>query len=380
MFAGRSVLHLVRRTAAGGIVTLLALAALAGTAHEATSATVAATGSKLTNKELLVGGYFAPKAGDYTKAGQQAEITKAEAAFGKRFDLVQSYYPFNTPFPTWRESWNLAQGRTPVIAWNGITDAASVAAGSYDAMIRTRARDVAALGAPVVMRFAWEMDGYNNPVKPASAADYVAQWRRIHRLFAEEGATNVIWMWCPNAWGFDNGQAPAYYPGDDVVDWVGADGYDLAPLKAKAKHQSFESIFAKSYDWAKSHNKPFTIGEFGALEDGATYKAEWVDAARNALTGRLAGTKAVLAWSHEDVTYDDKTKTYNFRMDSSPAVAVAWARWATATNGSEVVVPPVVTPVTNPVSSTVGAQVVRPRADRQGSHRPMRAAIRRVAA
>jgi hypothetical protein len=374
MFAGRSLSRLVRTVVAGALVALSIFAALAGNASKAS----AASGPNLTSKDLLVGGFFAPAPGSaWLKADQIAAIENSEQSFGRKYDLVQSYYPFATAFPTWRETYNISMGRTPVIGWNGIKDVDSVASGAYDAMIHTRARDVKALGAPVVIRFAWEMDGAANPVKPNNAPGYVAQWRRIHSIFAQEGATNVIWMWCPNAWGIDNGSAQPFYPGDDVVDWIGADGYDFAPVKPKAKHATFEAIFAKSYDYAKAHNKPFTIGEFGALEDTAIsgYKAQWLDAARTALTGRLAGTKAILAWSHQDGTYDDPSTMYNFRFDSSPAVTAAWARWSTATNGSNTTV----TPATDPQPPTAG-QVIRPRADRQVGGRPPRALVRRIAA
>jgi hypothetical protein len=295
----------------------------------------AAIGDRLTDSSLLVGGYFPPKTGEYTRDAVLAELQLSEASFGRRYDLVQWYYSFTDPFPTWREEVHLAEGRTPVIAWNGISDASSVAGGAYDAMIRTRARAVRALPGSVVIRFAWEMDGIHNPLRPESPSAYVQEWRRIHRLFAEEGATNVVWMWCPNAWGIDNGTAPAYYPGDDVVDWIGADGYDFAPIRPGDEHRSFEAIFSRSYDWAKGRGKPFTIGEFGALEDPAIpgYKAAWYDAARQSLTGRLVGTKAAMTWSNAAGTYTDPAHLYNFRLDTSSAVKTAWARWAGAGNG-----------------------------------------------
>jgi hypothetical protein len=294
----------------------------------------AAVGGRLTDPSLLVGGYFPPRSGDFNRDAVLDELQRSEGAFGRRYDLVQWYYSFADTFPTWREELHLAQGRVPVIAWNGITDASSVAGGAYDALIRTRARGVRALGGPVVIRFAWEMDGASNPLRPESAATYVQEWRRIHTIFAQEGATNVVWMWCPNAWGFENGTAPAFYPGDDVVDWVGADGYDFAPLRPGAQHRSFEAIFADSYDWAKGRGKPFAIGEFGALEDPAIpgYKAAWYDAARQSLGGRLAGTKAAMTWSNIGNTYTDPTHAYDFRLDSSPTATAAWSRWAGASS------------------------------------------------
>jgi beta-mannanase len=54
----------------------------------------------------------------------------------------------------------------------------------------------------------------------------VVAWRHLHDLFAERGADNVRWVWCPNATAFTDRTAQQFYPGDGYVDWVCADGYD----------------------------------------------------------------------------------------------------------------------------------------------------------
>src|SRR5204863_202833 len=59
------------------------------------------------------------------------------------------------------------------------------------------------------------------------------------KIFKEEGADNVIWVWTPNAAGFKDGRkytggnppAPFFYPGDDYVDWISADGYNWGVSK-----------------------------------------------------------------------------------------------------------------------------------------------------
>ena len=54
-------------------------------------------------------------------------------------------------------------------------------------------------------------------VAPAQA--YILLWRHMHeRLVKVHGLHNLVWVW--------NGQDPAWYPGDDVVDIVGWDIYD----------------------------------------------------------------------------------------------------------------------------------------------------------
>ena len=60
-------------------------------------------------------------------------------------------------------------------------------------------------------------------------------------IFDAEGATNVTWAWCGTAWGMKTpdsatstaGSAYQYYPGDDVIDWVCADGFNWARASAR---------------------------------------------------------------------------------------------------------------------------------------------------
>ena len=65
------------------------------------------------------------------------------------------------------------------------------------------------------------------PIPGNTAATYVRAWRHVHALFAAAGAANVAWVWSPNLRDYPAGnRADRYYPGDDVVDWVGIDAYN----------------------------------------------------------------------------------------------------------------------------------------------------------
>ena len=55
-----------------------------------------------------------------------------------------------------------------------------------------------------------------------SPASFIAAWRRVYRIFAQVGATNVRWVWCPTGWGFGKGLAERFYPGSAYVDWIRA--------------------------------------------------------------------------------------------------------------------------------------------------------------
>ena len=79
---------------------------------------------------------------------------------------------------------------------------------------------------------------------------FVAAWNHIHQIFVAEGATNVIWFWCPSK----QNNPMAYYPGSDTVDWAGFDAYN--------RHgQSIAETFEQIYSWESGLGKPLVIGE-----------------------------------------------------------------------------------------------------------------------
>jgi mannan endo-1,4-beta-mannosidase len=91
-------------------------------------------------------------------------------------------------------------------------------------------------------------------VEPATA--YIQLWRHMHaRLTQTHGLHNLIWVW--------NGQDPAWYPGDDVVDITGYDIYD--------------KTYSAAYRKAQQHAKPIALTETGYIPDPAQSAAagEW---------------------------------------------------------------------------------------------------------
>ena len=151
-----------------------------------------------------------------------------------------------------------------MISW-GKQRADVVLSGAYDAYIAARADGIKALGKPVFLRWFWEMDFSDNLAYSQSPAAYGAAWRHIHAIFSARGATNVAWVWCPNASSFKTGSAQRYYPGDDVVDWICADGYNFYP---DSSYREFEPIFAGFYAWASQRPKPLMIAEYGDQSAG----------------------------------------------------------------------------------------------------------------
>ncbi|HVW33543.1 MAG TPA: Ig-like domain-containing protein, partial [Acidimicrobiia bacterium] len=248
-----------------------------------------------------------------SEAAQKSGVTDLEAKLGRQLAIDHYYRPWDQTFPTTREQWDFANGRIPMISWaKTYTD--QIAFGFLDSFIRQRADAIATLGQPLLIRWFWEMDGNRNQQYTESPALYIAAWQRIVTIFRQEGATNVGWVWCPDADAFDDGSAQQYYPGDDYVDWVCADGYNWY-LKAGDHDTSFKNIFKSFYAWALTTGKPIMVGEYGVLEASAQGKANWVNAARTTLKTDQTGIDAVVYFN--SYGYDNHDIYRDWTMDTS---------------------------------------------------------------
>ena len=180
-----------------------------------------------------------------------------EQRLGRSLDIDHNFYAWDEAFPTEAERWDLRAGRIPMISWNGrASPQPAIAAGRYDTLIQERARETKALGQPVLIRWFWG-DGRQQRRRNGRLPDeYIAGWQHIVKTFRDQGADNVSWVWCPNATAFNDGEAQAFYPGDDYVDWTCADGYNWAPGRRGDDWRSFKDIFSGFYGWAPSRRSP----------------------------------------------------------------------------------------------------------------------------
>ena len=73
-------------------------------------------------------------------------------------------------------------------------------------------------------------------------ADYVAAYRHIHAVFAQYGVTKAVWAWVPTGWKGNYNKLAPYYPGNDVVDWIGWDPYNGSVNGWQTPQQVFASL------------------------------------------------------------------------------------------------------------------------------------------
>ena len=199
-----------------------------------------------------------------------ADTAAFESQIGRKLAFNIHYYGFNKPFPGPEESDDVANGRIPFDAWNCGDSDANVAAGKDDATLIATADAIKAFGYPIFLRWFWEMnlDDTNNgrtscydantdlPGGYFSPANFILAWQHIRNVFAAQGVTNVIWVWCvSNA----HGGPGQYYPGDDDVDWVAMDDYDTNSLSFQG------TFFILGNELAQFQEKPLMISETAAL-------------------------------------------------------------------------------------------------------------------
>ena len=256
-----------------------------------------------------------------TQRDRVEAVSTWEGALGRRLDIVNTYRRMDEPFFTDSDLTFTSKGSTLMISWAG-ADTRAVTLGRYDALIRDRARRVKAFGHPMLLRFRWEMDRPGLAASVWSPEDYVAAWRHVRDLFRAEGATNVSWVWCPTADGFAAGRAPAYYPGDDEVDWICVDVY------AGSRLTGLGDLLRPFLRWASGHPaKPLMVGEFGVARAwGAPSRAAWL---RNAALVFKANPqiRAVL-YFESDPDNGDGTPQQQFSLEGDPEALAAFASLA----------------------------------------------------
>ncbi|HLF41590.1 MAG TPA: glycosyl hydrolase, partial [Acidimicrobiia bacterium] len=242
---------------------------------EASAAAARPDGPLVPQSGFYVGAYTKHPSG-YSADKQRSAILQLESDLGRRLHIDHHFYSWSDNFPSWREPWDLEHDRIPMISWNGNeVPTSQIAAGTQDGLIVSRAQAVRDLGEPVFVRWFWEMDGNKKAQYAESGESYVRAWRRIVDIFRSQGASNAVWVWCPNASAVGDGKAMPYYPGPEYVDWVCGDGYNFAPNRPGDRWRTFAEIFDDFYAAALKLKKPIMIGEVGALERDPGEKGAW---------------------------------------------------------------------------------------------------------
>jgi hypothetical protein len=120
--------------------------------------------------------------------------------------------------------------------------------GSYDDLIQKLGEWIKELGnRPVFLRIGYEFDGHDwNHYK---SEFYKPAFKRIHQKFDAMGITNIAYVWQSKGGGSTRSNMDEYYPGDELVDWVGFSFFTTGEVN----HPMLQ--------FAKDHHKPCFIAE-----------------------------------------------------------------------------------------------------------------------
>ena len=192
---------------------------------------------------------------------------------------------------------NVAAGRTPMISFGRAGSPRAVAAGRHDRYLAALARSVAALGRPVLLRYAWGMDGASlrtpgpgrrlrgrlaarpRPVRRPGRArllGVVAERRRLRRA---RGAAST-----------GTGRATTTSTGS------AADGFNWGGCNGRSAWRDFGAIFKAFYSWGSARAKPLMISGTGTVEDPIDpgRKRGWYLDAAGALARSMPRIRAVV--------------------------------------------------------------------------------------
>ena len=262
----------------------------------------------------------------------EREIRRVASLVGRAPTIVLSYSDFASPPPIAGLQAVRRLGAEPMVTWEpwrwlgeGQYDTQSftmqsIADGAHDDYLNQWADSLAGFGDVVYLRFAHEANGTWYPwtaEQGTSPKTYVQAWRHIHQLFATRGAANVKWVWAPNVSFPGSTSIVETFPGADVVDVVGVDGYNWGSARATSHWIAPRDLFGPTIEEVRAiaAGKPVVLTEVGSTDSGGD-KAQWVRQLLDFLHSdkRIAG----FIWFDHD-------KETDWRIASTPESAAAFA-------------------------------------------------------
>ena len=165
-------------------------------------------------------------------------------------------------------------GRIPLITiepFVGGDVLTNVASGNTDEQLGVIASDLKRYGGPAIIRWGQECENSAHPWGNQPPANYIAAYRHVVAyLRAACPGQQLYFMWSP----MGNSNCPPYYPGADVVDYVGCSLYEMSSYQYTVGN--FPQLFGPKYSVLSQFNKPMIVAECGvwANDDQDTWISE----------------------------------------------------------------------------------------------------------
>ena len=243
-------------------------------------------------------------------------IARLEARLGRRLEIVHWFMNWDHAYDARLVEPVLSSGAAPLISWQPHRQSVrDIAAGTYDAYLRSWADGIAAAPGVVYLRPFPEMNGSWVPWN-GDPESLVAAWRRMVAVFEAAGADNVRWVWSPNVTDgprTDDNRMERYYPGAAYVDVLALSGYNWGATRPDIGWRSFEAIFEAGYARLEAiGSQPVWLAEVASSDEGGD-KATWV---RDLFASTAFANLEAIVWFDED-------KEADWRIAADPAVLAA---------------------------------------------------------
>ena len=223
----------------------------------------------------------------------------------------------------------VSQGKLPMLYFE-YDFVQKITSGHYDAQIKEWANGLKNTQAPILVNpipgyasgyysYYFEntyqgMDSYYLDEKT-----FINAYRHIANVFKTEGANNVQFIWDYNkglSYNYNIFDAARFYPGDDVVNYIGLHGYDKTTYSWNGR-KYFDDLFEdKYYDVIRLFpKKPIIISDVGFSESNKTEeKSKFINEMANKLHSKYSNIRLVM-WRDDAVIY---TEGNNQHVNSSP--------------------------------------------------------------
>ncbi len=265
---------------------------------------------------VLFGAYAQPRGNQ----NAQAAIEALERDLGTTLPIVRSFQRFDTPIDSNFNRWASEGGRIVVagintrradgrkLTWREIADAPT--GSTIHGQMVDLAESAKRIDGDVWVVFSHEPEAAFNQGL-GTDDDFIDAWRRLHGVFADEGA-NVKWIWTMTSWSFevaridpnDRRRADLWYPGDAYVDFLGADPYNWNECRGNPNEQweSLEDTITPFLEWSRQHpDKLLVLPEFGSAEGGPGEKAQWLRDVRSLMKqGEFRDRFAAILYFHDN--------------------------------------------------------------------------------
>jgi hypothetical protein len=295
-----------------------------------------------------------PRFGIFTKdiygVGINKTVPEIENKFDYKFPVILSYVHFKAEFPLEFMRKNYENGKIVELTYQitesnneklfGYTPNIDTYRGKKDDEIRKFAKKAKEFGHPFLFRLNNEMNSdwtsYSGVINMSDPDIYIDNWRRIYKIFEEEGVNNAIWIFNPN----DRNYPPcnwnnflAYYPGNEYVQMIGLTGYNTGTYYKETfleEWREFEAIYNEVQDkYAPFFSDfPWIITEFSSSSIGGD-KAKWVDNMFKCIE-KYKNIKIAVWFSYADFDFRDEYKGKQARpywIDDSEETIQAFKNW-----------------------------------------------------